>query len=342
MSSNDYVVIFDTNKLFVNYTNSADFTKFNFNLTLNKIIEKVEVLDIYSEISIAIPIVVWEEMKKQEIDAYHKKIKENEEIFKKMSRHKFPNLYLNIEKKDIAYESYIDEKIKEYQNQLKHYSVKIFNLDLPSENKFEKIIKRAFEKKAPFEGIDKRSDKGFKDALLWESVIEFKEKNPNSNIIFYCNDKNFCEILKQEYLELFNCDIHIISEEEDIYEQLKIWSKELGKTPIPDNEYDDPNYQLIENWLKTDDFHVDFNYFQNLFKTCNENEVYDHCTIVNYDIDFVENEDLDSHIYVYSDMTKPPEIINVSDLYSGIDYEINMKILAVFRSEDFEEPTGTE
>ena len=334
MGSNDYVVIFDTNVLYVDYDHSADFTKFHFNKVLDKVIEKIEFLDIYSEVSLAIPIVTWEEIKKQKIDAYHKKISENDEIFKKMSRHTFPNLYVDIKKTDISYESYLNEKVKEYKKQLSQLPINVFNLDLPSEEKFSKIIDRAFQKKAPFEGLDKKSDKGFKDALLWESIVEFKEMNPNSNIIFYCKDKNFCEILKQEYLALFNCNIHIISEEMKVYEQLEVWAKEFGQTSISGEGYHDPNYLIIEEWLETKEFQHNFSSFNYLFKTCNEAEVYDGCTILSYNIEFIENEDKDSHIYVHSSMDGPPEIINVSDLYSGLDYKADLEILCVFQSVD--------
>lgn len=44
-------------------------------------------------------------------------------------------------------------------------------------NRFESIVNRAFSKLPPFEGKDKKSDKGFKDAFVWESVLEFALKH---------------------------------------------------------------------------------------------------------------------------------------------------------------------
>ena len=61
-------------------------------------------------------------------------------------------------------------------------------LPIPNNKCFTRIVERAFEKKAPFEGKEKNSDKGFKDVLIWESILELVEINPKSEIIFYSQD----------------------------------------------------------------------------------------------------------------------------------------------------------
>ena len=115
MGSNDYVVIFDTNVLYTGHTNFADFTKFSFNSNFNNIIEKIESLDIYSEVSISIPFVTWEEMKKQKIDAYNEKLNELNKIREKCA---FPNLHIESKIDDFVYGNYIEEKIEEYEKRL--------------------------------------------------------------------------------------------------------------------------------------------------------------------------------------------------------------------------------
>lgn len=49
----------------------------------------------------------------------------------------------------------------------------MIEMNIATNQRFDSIVDRAFEKKPPFEGKDKKSDKGFKDALLWESIFEF-------------------------------------------------------------------------------------------------------------------------------------------------------------------------
>ena len=73
MNSNNeitYCLIFDTNALFQAYDKKADFTTFNFNATFDNVIDMINRLDIYSQVTIAIPSVVWNEMERQIIEKH--------------------------------------------------------------------------------------------------------------------------------------------------------------------------------------------------------------------------------------------------------------------------------
>ena len=107
------------------------------------------------------------------------------------------------------YEDFLDSQIKSYQEGLMQRQVKVESLSLPSNNRYDSIIKRALDKRPPFEGKDKKSDKGFKDVLLWESIIEHKIQHPETRVILYTNDSIFNNELKQEYLQTFKEDILI-------------------------------------------------------------------------------------------------------------------------------------
>ena len=58
-SSNEitYCLIFDTNALFQAYEKKADFTTFSFNSTFENVIDMINQLDIYNQVTIAIPSV---------------------------------------------------------------------------------------------------------------------------------------------------------------------------------------------------------------------------------------------------------------------------------------------
>ena len=70
-----------------------------------------------------------------------------------------------------------------------------------SEETYAEIIDRVYKKKAPF--IAKSSDKGFKDTILWLSLIEYFSNNNNfESILFVSNDHGFtenAEILRKEF-----------------------------------------------------------------------------------------------------------------------------------------------
>ena len=71
-SSNEitYCLIFDTNALFQAYEKKADFTTFSFNSTFENVIDMINQLDIYNQVTVAIPSVVWNEMEKQIIEKH--------------------------------------------------------------------------------------------------------------------------------------------------------------------------------------------------------------------------------------------------------------------------------
>ena len=72
-------------------------------------------------------------------------------------------------------------------------------LPIPSDDRFKGIVKRAFDKAPPFGGKEKNSDKGFKDALIWESILEFVLLHRQADIIFYTKDNGFKEKLIEEF-----------------------------------------------------------------------------------------------------------------------------------------------
>lgn len=210
-------LIFDSNILYVNYDKGGNFNSFYFNSTFQNVIDYIQQKDIYENMIIYIPVVVWEEMKKQKIDAYEKK---KDELLSKLNKINIPDIVL-IKEQKIDYETYISEQIDNYKNELQKKLIVIKELELPSKERFQSIVKRAFEKNPPFEGKESNSDKGFKDALLWESILELKANNKNYDIILYCNDNMFNDFYVVE--DISNIVIkNIVYNEEGDYCDVKI------------------------------------------------------------------------------------------------------------------------
>lgn len=205
MDSNRYLLVFDTNVLYVKYENIPNFSDFSFSGTFNSFLDEIEELDIYDTVSVSIPDIVWLESKQQNIEAYNKKIEEVQNAHRKTCL-PFHKLIIDETKN---YEDYLDLQIENYKEGLRQRQVKVESLKLPSRDRYGSIIKRALEKRPPFEGKDKKSDKGFKDTLLWESIIEYKKQNRTAKIILYTNDAIFNNELQMEFKNLFDDEILI-------------------------------------------------------------------------------------------------------------------------------------
>lgn len=251
-SSNEvtYYLIFDTNVLFQAYERKANFTSFSFNATFENVINMVNKLDIYNQVTIAIPSVVWNEMKKQIIEKHDELLLTYKST---ISKRLFPEYSIQ-ENPPINYPDYIKAKIEEYKKEISEGLNTVIEIPIASNNRFESIINRAFCKLPPFEGKDKKSDKGFKDALLWEGILEFALKHPKSKIIYYSKDTAFGEFLLKEFAEkVADSSLFICKNENEVKMQLEKWAKEIDKYSYQPIEDFDENKELTD-WLNSDDF----------------------------------------------------------------------------------------
>lgn len=255
-SDKEFFIVFDTNVLYQNYEKKADFTNFSFNATFKNIVDIINEYDIYEFVTIAIPEVTLNEMIKQIIYAHDIKLNEFESRLKKYI---FPE-YRIIKDKTLDYKSYITLRAAIYGKEIKSHGINnVITLPVPSDNRFKTIIKRAFDKKPPFEGKDKNSDKGFKDVLIWESILEFAQLHKQSNIIFYTKDNGFKDTLNAEFKEMYpNAEIFILSSENEIKKVLEEWVKIIDINKLL------PIEQYVENrdfkeWIESPDFERQIN-----------------------------------------------------------------------------------
>lgn len=255
MESSDelkYYFVFDTNVLFQAYEKKADFTTFCFNATYENVIDMINQLDIYNQVILAIPSVVWSEMEKHIIEKHDELLLSyRTTVTKKI----FPEYSIR-ENSEIDYPAYIKAKITTYKTELSNVLNKVIELPIASSSRFDSIVNRAFNKLPPFEGKDKKSDKGFKDALLWESILEFASNHSNSKIIYYSKDNAFGEFLLREFVESeCNSSLFICKNENEVKKQLEIWAKEIDKYSYQPIQNYDENKEIRE-WMNSNDFLV--------------------------------------------------------------------------------------
>ncbi|HEV7702003.1 MAG TPA: PIN domain-containing protein [Candidatus Paceibacterota bacterium] len=102
-------------------------------------------------------------------------------------------------------EGELKNKIEEqYDLKLKENNIEI--IPLPSEAKILELSERALDYIPPFE----IGDKGFKDTLIWLSILEDAEKNKDFDYIFVTGDKIFNDRVKNEFKAKLGKNIHII------------------------------------------------------------------------------------------------------------------------------------
>lgn len=82
-----------------------------------------------------------------------------------------------------------------------------------SEDLLEEVLERVYKKVPPFSNVENASDKGFKDTLIWLSIIKFFENyDKHRNVIFLTNDNIFLKhaaILEKEFIDIAGSSIEI-------------------------------------------------------------------------------------------------------------------------------------
>ena len=251
----------------------------NFIKSYNKSLK--EVVGFFREkgYEVYIPQIVIDERIYQTCREEYKKFNDIEDF-----RKKYENYFRTYECKQ-TYED-VEKKLK-YSMQ-KQYCDIFSNMIIPyniTEEIFKTTLERAYKKTPPF--ADGESDRGFKDTLIWLSIIDYFKDIEISNIILLTDDTGFGknhEYLQQECIEKANKTINI--EDKSFYtnllkeEQIEttMQDKEISKETLNKlrNEiqecihdlcnytYDDGSYVYDDTTFSINE-HVDENYIEKVF-----------------------------------------------------------------------------
>jgi hypothetical protein len=207
MSFEKYIIILDTNVLGSYKNNSLIATNFKYlSICKNIFISLIDFLkgsSLKQNISIAIPKIVIEELNFQQESTFNSQIeqlKENFVKFKELSNFKLeiPDHY--------DYKTHLADKTEAF---IGKYSIEVINY--PPNDVLPRLIKKVLNKEKPFYKKEKQKDSGFKDALIWESIIDYAKKRPEKNFIFFTKDTDFNNsILLEEFKKITEKELKIM------------------------------------------------------------------------------------------------------------------------------------
>ncbi|WP_173017000.1 hypothetical protein, partial [Parabacteroides distasonis] len=134
-------------------------------------------------------------------------------------------------------------------------------------------------------------------ALLWESILEFKEQNKDCSILLYTNDKIFNEALKTEYADLFEGEeikIFRPNEESLLIKEIETIAKNIDEyTYIPELVGES---QDIIDWLYSNEFKEQFLNYKDSFKVINKYISFNDIEILDID-EIYYGDEIDDPIY---------------------------------------------
>lgn len=202
--SNKYKIIFDTNVI-----RCTDDLKRLINSNISDLYDFLCESKIMDDVIICVPEIVIDEIIKGKLE----KVQEAEQKFIDLgSKLKFLKCDYNV---GFNLEEYEDTIRKELFEIIANYHVEI----IPNHSGDIKIIiDRALSKKFPFQN----SDRGFKDTIIWLSVLDDVGKNKDVNyIIITDNTSDFDPIdLKEEFSDCSTGELFVCKSPAEIKEQL--------------------------------------------------------------------------------------------------------------------------
>lgn len=236
-------IILDTNILHIR--NFKDYYNFELSTSYTDLQGKIERRDLANSFKILVPDLVFRELQRQKLQQYENEFSQLNLLKEKFKN--FPDVTIKLPS-ELNYEEFLEQKISEFKMRNSIETIKTIS----ESSIFNKIVNKAINKKPPFEGNEKQSDKGFKDVLIWESILNYAQNNPG-DYYFYTRDKGFDETLSDEFNNLTtNSSITFVNEKKQNFlnELIDALSEEIISTERlknVNNEITKLLPELIEN-----------------------------------------------------------------------------------------------
>lgn len=174
-------IVLDSNILHIDYKNKFFMKSLSIPEHVNNLIKMKKQGYLGNSVEILIPEVVAREVIRQRIEAYENLIIEVDKMRRSICGYGTIDL-------EITSENYRIDAGKQFFGWMAENDIK--TIPICDEMYFSKIVDDALEKKPPFEGKEKQSDKGFKDVLIFYSIISFAKKNKGM-FYFWSKDNIF-------------------------------------------------------------------------------------------------------------------------------------------------------
>lgn len=197
-----YAIAFDTNIL--QEGAGKDFSQSWLRKSLERCGDVIESMDACEYFRILIPDLVLKEISQHQLENHKNQIDMMRGI-------KLPAWEFEYDAS--GYSKWLDGIHSDLRKSAKIGMVPLEFISVSSEDGLDRIIERVLRKDPPFSNSRGETDKGFKDAVIWESILEYKKSHISEQVILVSKDKLMtCDRVKDEYRERFNEDLVVVSE----------------------------------------------------------------------------------------------------------------------------------
>jgi hypothetical protein len=192
------LVIFDTNKVRSTLSGSPSYGSFEFSSEFNTLKSYIKEKGLSEFVDLAISSVAIQEVLQQKIEQFSEDIQSISQIRSRLSE--LPGVdFSRVSLPDPSFDC------KEHLNPLMASFIRnneFAVIDI-AEEKFghilKEVLKRAIERRSPFRIGRNSTDIGFKDVLIWESILNYGNYDNYDKVILFTGDAGFDSECKAEF-----------------------------------------------------------------------------------------------------------------------------------------------
>lgn len=250
------LIVFDTNSLRSTEAGEVAYSFFAFGRPFQVIENFIVEKNLADDIHIAIPTWAIEELKDQKHIQYNKDIIDFQKLAKRLSG--MPHIpEITLPQLEFDCTDYIQLKANEY---LESKSIKLLEIKEEIANTvLQSMMTRVMKEeriKQPFVHVKKGNktykDAGFKDNLIWESLLHFQDIANYDKIIFVTQDSDYNASCTVEFMAKWNKHFSIITDENNVIVEVhKDYGNYIAERTIYDFAQTDYFKDYLFDGLKT-------------------------------------------------------------------------------------------
>jgi hypothetical protein len=306
------IVYIDTNIMRTKQKWERDFSKLNPKGVFTKLLDLIELDTLKGKIDVGIPKTVLLEFAKSKKDNFtntYSNFKNKIPLLKNMDC--FDLDAVKLPEDNFDYQDYFNKLIEDL-NEHKN-SIKILDLNWDnSKTILQTIFEKSLANQPPFQ---KETDKGFKDNMIWETIIHHAKDNSYDNhFLLTENTNDFSSELEIEFEKRIDKTIKIISTHDQIENELNLI------------------YSLMDMDIALKK-HIEDEYFISILKDFISEELDKEKSLIS-DLNFKKSNDFSSQND--GDVIKHPELFNLNDgqVLSVDDLESHYILFYTMKIED--------
>lgn len=203
-------IVLDTNILYIDYEKKFHVKNLYFSSAVLDLLKMRDEGRLGKSVEILIPEIVVRELMRQKLEDFNRLEDDVKQIRRCIDGCGTVEVLINAD-------SYDEVVKKQFVDWMAQNAVEV--LPTCEQTYFEKIIDDAIEKRPPFEGRDKKSDKGFKDTVIFYSIISYAKRN-KGDYFLWTYDSQFSGNTYRNNVDYFKaetgCDLKLIKNCDDM------------------------------------------------------------------------------------------------------------------------------